>query len=1475
MAPAGYVNINWEGKMKKYCLWTLLTAFSWCFCITGSAMAAWVEVNVAGEDVRITTTINGPLTQAEVDVSVINEIELIEYTLEVKNVSDENIEGSIRIFVEATGFEPLPANISTMDDGTAYYDVEAGQIDLIEPDESVKIPVYFTQVTASDSENIIYPDFDNLTFIPYLNDASLTGTIFRKKISKTPEFYSGEAKIAVIPRYVQARNTNGDPVQKKAGTSVFTLCDDEGTTDKIETCDQNNFEGGTVTLAKPIVVIYLQEIDGTYFNNVPDYDADGDPSTEDGKRLAHDVYAAVSLDAGATWKRKNISKTSTKSSYLLPNGVEYPGDSESPDLAVADNKILVTWMDKYCRSGNPWGITDADDIYQVKGSQNEVDYEDVTGDDDPRPDLGIRPFSCIMASRGVLQLEDPDADVQSESVGTVVWYNSEQLSTGRRDAARVFPAAEDPASGAPGGFAVTWQEDPKGLKTGKGRGPGAGMSGAGVNHKTDIWYSYIGFDAFDDIDEDFVPTANDPDVEYDEVLFDVTIDEDDTVPMPHAELPFSPPVRLTDNAVCKDRTKSETVTVYVHDEEHSDCNYSYEEGSNANPEDWSALTDAWVCPKCGLPSTTFVETTEVKKAGAPYCDDFLENSRVDGDGNAVDPGLDPFAYDGAFFTTNEGEPLDGNTGASRANLSLVNWKGQTLAIVAYEETKGIGVGGDKEAAAMEQTAPFPLYHLTDADAVFATYKTGEDDNGNPILEDYTLESYGMTEGYLGGFTNKDCRSCHYDNIVPKDRLIPMATEADCAGKGGTWDTSIEAYYPYTGYAYSSVDPSTQDMLSEAGVTINNPKTETPRLVQCIKFPRGKEIYPRDYAQTVDGALYILPDSLPGWHNKGLDCTKCHLPYDTKNVDGDTVLDRYDKCIVTIEAGETVEQDSTSDRYGCADDQDPSDQDNNKDMEPRYRHGKNIYYHSFAYDTPDVISHGAQINIPNQMGWVAPGTQSKDENARRVRVVPNPIADPDDPESLTLGLLYKMGKDGQGAPADAFIRFFRGGYSIENIDDEGEALNLSSSTPYIFGEDVTEPGEVDSGSADGSNDTISSGHKTPKIENYYWTEENLLDSSGYWVAEDGEKTWTAVDGTDIPTLDHNPFDNVFSTRLVMYGDFVGVGFAYSTNWAAAKKAKDHYDFFIRTSDDAGKTWTLPVNVSELKNNKESVSDCRLILPPDTLYPVGSKASDYYQAQYGIMPRSDWHNDNALFVAIGTKENTPQPAPNQTELEESEIFLDVTYSRSLDRGQTFEGVFSDNPNFEPSVSMPCYDNESQEYVEYTDSELMDCTPNAINETYSSELHQPYIDNLSGSPTAEQFDANDIENQPNPAFDAQIAGFDWIAKGDAFQGDVQAVTDPSASTLHAIWEQELAIEEDGSTDHFEGADTWYRKVSYGMSKLGDIDNNGIIDIKDVQAVMSYKNQLSAECPGCDIDGSKIINYFDARLLMTKCTYPRCASQ
>ena len=69
-------------------------------------------------------------------------------------------------------------------------------------------------------------------------------------------------------------------------------------------------------------------------------------------------------------------------------------------------------------------------------------------------------------------------------LGDIVWFKPERLTSGRRD---VYIPMVGSARGA--GFAIAWQEDPSGLRPGKGKGPGEGWSGAISNHKTDIWYT--------------------------------------------------------------------------------------------------------------------------------------------------------------------------------------------------------------------------------------------------------------------------------------------------------------------------------------------------------------------------------------------------------------------------------------------------------------------------------------------------------------------------------------------------------------------------------------------------------------------------------------------------------------------------------------------------------------------------------------------------------------------------------------------------------------------------------------------------------------------------------------------------------------------------------------------------------------------------------------------------------------------------
>ena len=1365
---------------------------------------------------------------------------------------DSDIEGKLRLVITANDASyPYPSNaLVAGEDGsspTHYFEISTLQEEYFESGEIAHVDMVFSADSGMTEEQLGVLQ-SRYTLEVEVNDASVLSEIFRKKISRTPEAYSGEAIIKTMEVYVKARSTKGQPYVRDTAGELVACCSAGESSDECVDCSAKS--EADFARVKPLIVSFIEEEEDVLFNNVPLYDPNGDGSADEGNRYARDVHTAVSLDDGLTWKRTNLSRTAVKSSYTLENGVEYPGDSESQDLAVAGHYAMVTWVDKYCHTNNPWDIEDAEDIYQVKGDQRSKDYLDVKGDEDPRPDLGERPFSCVMAARGVLQL-----DPESTDYGELVWFKPQQLSTGRRDAIHNFTAAVEPlydSSTAPipgtGGFAVTWQEDPGGLKTGHGRGPGAGMTGASTNHKTDIWYSFIGWDTFDDIDTAFVPTEGgddalpigdadgnseyvcpecgyvyDPEVtgvKFTDLPNDWVCPEDGTpksefvkVSRPHALHTMSPPVPITDNAVCREKVE-ETVVVHVHTDD-IDCNYSYEGGTNSEPLLWEELPADWKCPRCGAGKDTFTATTKTRRLGAPYCAQFAGNPRIDGDGKYAIPGTDAavvafYSLDGdwkdaygnitgtepgdATINTDgtaeidgtrvywSGEPLDGNTGASRANLVLLNHDNETLALVAYEETKGVGVGGDKQAAAMEQKAPYPLV------------KMGEN-------------------SWEAGAINSDCRSCHYGHEVPRDRFIPAPTEAACSSKGGTWSPDRQAYYPYTGYPYLTDDPVSDETLAAAGVSTYKPGTTTEVLVPCIKYMGGRGMFPRDVPtiDRVEGAYYDLPDHMPGWHQEALDCTKCHLPYNTKDLDNDKVMDRVDLCLETP-AGEIVDLIATSPTYGCSATQDPNAPDNNKDAPKKYRHGKNVYYHHFNFAHPEAIDHGDQVNLPNADAWKMDNDIF--ENARRVRLVPNEAYDPASGADVTLGILYKEGKDGQGAPADAMVRFFRNGFGAENLDPE--PLNMSSSTPVWFlstAEMGNEDGTGDNTAGDGSGDLIGN-HKTPHVGNFFWTDGNLHDSSGFWQEDGGgEKTWQEDGYT--PVLEGNPFENVFSARLAIRGDTIVTGFAHCANWAAGKKGKDHYDFYVRVSKDSGRSWTLPFNVSNLKNHKESVSDCRVILTPETIdqpYPAepGFPADMSMNGAPEVYDVGDFNNPNILFVAVGTKENTPQLYPSEDEEDEVEIFKDIFYSKAAITGS------SGGETGDLALVFETYPKANPLYVE----------------------NSPPFLNAAGVPTTEAFDGDGYPNKPNPAFPASLDEFNWMAKGEALQGDVQFSSNPFGTTLYTTWEQDLPLYEEDGKQHFQGSDVWFRKVSYPdpeVASEGDVDGDGDTDWDDGRLIQS----------------------------------------
>lgn len=464
-----------------------------------------------------------------------------------------------------------------------------------------------------------------------LNSGMMAGNLMKRNVSKNADMKSDKAQIEILPVYVPAKKSDGSLTE-------VTYYDADG--EVLETRD----------VAKPLVVTYVEEVEGT--------------------NGAMDVFIAISRDDGDTWKRRNISRTADKSSLL-----GYPGTSWKPQMKVMDNLIFVAWTDKYCRGGRPGyaitvcpdtdgdGAADAcevcrdtadgevcttdypgdddfwkDDLFGVAGPQRTVTYDD-------HPELGEVPYSCVWTARGVM-----DTDPDSETAGEVQWFKPERVTSGRRDAFQIMVNGGDDVA-----FAMVWQEDPKGLRSGEGDGPGDGWSGSNTYNKTDIWYSYITAKDFGKIDNDY-PLGGHGDND------DVVDTDAELAGRVKALVPMSLPVRISDNEIC------------------SLQNIRVEGGLESEHDGEGKGTHRY----CGTVDE-FGELTGYN----PLCAYTVEKANPKGEIHDV-------------CVTADGRLLDGNTGASRPNINVQPYKktdGSMSAwiIVGYEESKGVGIPPDGES----------------------------------------------------------------------------------------------------------------------------------------------------------------------------------------------------------------------------------------------------------------------------------------------------------------------------------------------------------------------------------------------------------------------------------------------------------------------------------------------------------------------------------------------------------------------------------------------------------------------------------------------------------------------------------------------------------------------------------------------------------------------------------------------------------
>jgi hypothetical protein len=272
-------------------------------------------------------------------------------------------------------------------------------------------------------------DIEGVSLAPVSADAAmqhLVRSLFGRSgsnVSGTPARYSTKGRIEILQLLVPAATSDDVPTEV-AYYDVYGRL--------IETRDR----------VKPIVALFQ----------------DADPETG-----ALDAWAAISRDEGQTWKRTNLSFGADLTSFTLANGDAYFGTTNKPAIQHKSNRIFVAWTSAYCAEGDPrYARGEGEpyhipDLFGVAGEQGSTNYTELG-----YPGVGEVPYDCLWSTRAVM---DP-------VTGVLTWFRPERLTSGVRSANQI-----NPASAGNAGFAVSWQEDPLGVRP--GAVAAAAMAGVG------------------------------------------------------------------------------------------------------------------------------------------------------------------------------------------------------------------------------------------------------------------------------------------------------------------------------------------------------------------------------------------------------------------------------------------------------------------------------------------------------------------------------------------------------------------------------------------------------------------------------------------------------------------------------------------------------------------------------------------------------------------------------------------------------------------------------------------------------------------------------------------------------------------------------------------------------------------------------------------------------------------------------------
>ncbi|SHJ28958.1 hypothetical protein SAMN02745165_01994 [Malonomonas rubra DSM 5091] len=471
-------------------------------------------------------------------------------------------------------------------------------------------------------------------------------------------------------------------------------------------------------------------------------------------------------------------------------------------------------------------------------------------------------------------------------------------------------------------------------------------------------------------------------------------------------------------------------------------------------------------------------------------------------------------------------------------------------------------------------------------------------------------------------------------------------------------------------------------------------------------------------------------------------------------------------------------------------------------------GKNVIYHSFDMFEPDLVSAGRIVNRPefidvNENNIIDEGElvylvdedgvvikdylerpQLAYENARRGRFMPQGIG-AFGKTGTALVMVHKQGPDGAGRPSDILLRRWQLpagatkvpfknennagtvvlGFSIKDVkgnwinpysperivgewvvdDASGQGYyadgvqNVSSVTPTVTTDSAGDPEQDDAWGA-------------VKVVEWIQTEDNLKDPTGTRRYDESG----LVNTTDLTV--ENPYDDARAHRGSLRGDWVTCGFSYTANWAAARNGHDHYDFYIRRSYDGGQTWTTaPASLGGT-----GVEHCRTWTYPSGTQEAGTKVeecSTYAAGEYEAM------------------RNLSQLPNHKQSVIEPRI---VAVPGTIKAGGVKTGLPEDEQN------------KSVFYVAYGTS------TNPIKDPITGEQEEPAPQDLWWSVSVDMGETYYLrEWEVNPDSDGGLADetvyrWDYMAKGDQEQGEVQLRETPDGSRFYASW---LDEGEDGS--------------------------------------------------------------------------------